>query len=113
MGNVLHEIFLNLLRLFFRFRQFVLGIFFVMTNKCIEEVFPLTNEQKEQFLKDGVLVVDNVFSEEQINQLRQGLHETLKRHGIDHENIEETAHHLKALSSTNGSGGVLDIFYPR
>jgi Protein of unknown function (DUF1479) len=72
---------------------------------------PLTNKQVEDFLKDGVLVVDNVLSATELDAAWEGLRHTLQKHGVDTSNLEQTGHNLQALSSTNGSGGVLDIFY--
>ena len=72
----------------------------------------LTQDQIDKYLRDGVLVVDNILSAEELKAARDGLHETLLHHGVDTDDLEHTGHHLQKLSSTNGSGGVLDIFYP-
>ena len=40
-----------------------------------------------------------------------GFHEYLLNRGIDGDNLEETAGKLSELSSTGGSGGVIDAFY--
>lgn len=74
--------------------------------------FSLSQEQISDFLTDGVLVVENVFTEDEINEARLGLRSTLMKYGIDTTRLQETGGNLKHLSSTNGSGGVLDIFYP-
>jgi hypothetical protein len=73
----------------------------------------LSTEQMEQFLRDGVLVVENVLSNSEVEKAIQGLHETLSNHGVQSPTIEdeESARALQKLSSTNGSGGVLDLFY--
>jgi len=72
----------------------------------------LTVDQIQTFLKDGVLVVDNILSADQIQSALQGLNESLfTRAGVDTANLDETGHGLVNLSSTNGSGGVLDLFY--
>ena len=81
-------------------------------NRSLADIFPLADEQIKSFLRDGYLVIDDVLNTEEIQEAFEGLHMTLKRHGVDAENLIETAHNLKDLSSTNGSGGVLDIFYP-
>ena len=38
---------------------------------------------------------------------------TLAKYGVHTEDLENTSNRLKILSSTNGAGGVLDLFYPR
>jgi hypothetical protein len=75
-------------------------------------MFILTQLQIEKYLRDGVLVVDDIMCAEELKVARDGLHETLLHHGVDTNDLENTAHHLQKLSSTNGSGGVLDLFYP-
>jgi hypothetical protein len=74
----------------------------------------LSPEQVEKFLQDGVLVVENVLTQDQVDQSLQGLYQTLSRHGVQcpkEVDDEESARAFAKLSSTNGSGGVLDIFY--
>ena len=72
----------------------------------------LNEEQIQAFLKDGVLVVDNILNPEQIQKALQGLSETLARNAnVDTTNLSTTGHAIQMLSSTNGSGGVLDLFY--
>lgn len=72
----------------------------------------LSREQLDEFLEQGVLVVDNMLSPSELKEAREGLSRTLFEHGVNVHNLEETGHFVKDLSSTNGSGGVLDIFYP-
>lgn len=72
----------------------------------------LSPQQLDEFIRDGVLVVENVLSPIELRDAQCGLVETLAQYGIDEHDLEGTGHHLKQLSSTNGSGGVLDIFYP-
>ena len=72
----------------------------------------LTKEQVDQFLRHGVLVVENVLTPSELESATNGLTATLAEHGIDTQNLKGTGHELGALSSTNGSGGVLDLFYP-
>jgi len=72
----------------------------------------LTQEQIDKYLRDGVLVVEDILCGEELKAARDGLHETLLQHGVDPNDLQSTAHHLQKLSSTNGSGGVLDLFYP-
>jgi hypothetical protein len=73
----------------------------------------LSAEQKNQFLTDGVLVVENVLSANEVEEAMRGLHTTLSEHGIHSSSIddEDSARALQQLSSTHGSGGVLDVFY--
>jgi hypothetical protein len=71
----------------------------------------LTPEQIETYMRDGVLVVDNVLSGNELSSARTSLQETLWKYGVDINNLQETGHHFTKLSSTNGSGGVLDIYY--
>lgn len=73
----------------------------------------LTKEQIDTYLRDGILVVDNILTPQQLATAKDGLHQTLLQHKVDSTNLPNTAQHLQNLSSTNGSGGVLDIFYPR
>jgi CheY-like chemotaxis protein len=65
----------------------------------------------ESFLDNGVVVIPNVLTAEEIAEARQGFHQTLRSYGCDVEDLEHTAKALEKLSSTYGSGGVLDLFY--
>mmetsp|Transcript_41186 Transcript_41186/g.74242 ORF Transcript_41186/g.74242 Transcript_41186/m.74242 type:complete len:358 (-) Transcript_41186:1125-2198(-) len=77
------------------------------------ETSPLTPQQIDTYLRDGILVVDNLLSREEIIEAHQGLAQTLKDdYGVDVHDLEGTGHGLIEASSTNGAGGVLDIFYP-
>jgi hypothetical protein len=81
-----------------------------------EEVEPsipslLSTAQIETFLRDGVLVVDNILTPEQLDQARHGLKASLGRYGVDTDDLLTTGTNLTKLSSTNGSGGVLDLIY--
>jgi hypothetical protein len=71
----------------------------------------LSQEQIETFLTEGVLVVENVLTDAELAEAIHGLHATLAVHGIDCSDLASTGHALRSLSSTNGSGGVLDLFY--
>lgn len=84
------------------------------SDLCVSETdqLILTEDQIETFLQDGVLVVNDILSPAQLDDARKGLRRTLAFHGIDTGDLESTGHNLQRLSSTNGSGGVLDIFYP-
>ena len=81
------------------------------TTINLAQIFPLTKEQKETFLRDGVLVVENILSPEEVERARCGLNDTLRRHNVDPQDLQHTSKKLRLLSSTNGSGGVLDVFY--
>ena len=72
----------------------------------------LTEEQLQTFLEDGVVVVPGILPPEKLKEVHAGLDETLQQHGVDPNALEATATNLRALSSTNGAGGVLDLFYP-
>lgn len=65
------------------------------------------------FFPLGVLVVPNVLSREEVTEALNGLHKTLSDYGVDVHNLDETGRQLQQLSSTGGSGGVLDIFYAK
>lgn len=71
----------------------------------------LNEEQIQQFIETGILVIPSIISEEELLQTREGFHEYLRSRGCDPANLEETAGNLASLSSTGGSGGVLDVFY--
>ena len=72
----------------------------------------LTHEQLQSFLKDGVVVVPGILTPQQLEAARTGLDATLQQHGVNPSELDGTAEKLRALSSTNGAGGVLDLFYP-
>lgn len=74
---------------------------------------PLTPEQISTYLRDGVLVVPSLLTAEETREAMDGLEHTIsKRCGVDVRDLAGTGHRLKELSSTNGAGGVLDVFYP-
>jgi len=92
-------------------------LYFFVQKKMVGLAF-LSVEQKEQFLRDGILVVDEILSQSEVEEAKKGLEETLKRNGVNNESLltgtpedEDSARALQQLSTTNGSGGVLDIFY--
>ncbi|RLN52924.1 hypothetical protein BBJ29_005448 [Phytophthora kernoviae] len=84
--------------------------------KVIEKY--LTDEQTQQFMEQGVLVVPNVLTPEEVAEARRGLHNELAKYGVvselmeDNEDLEATGQNLKKMSSTGGAGGILDLFYP-
>lgn len=65
----------------------------------------------ERFLCDGVVVIEDILSGTEVEEARQGLHEYLLEHGVDHSALDQTGHKLASLSSVGGAGGVLDIFH--
>ena len=79
-------------------------------NRLKECPFMLSDDQIQQFLDDGVIVVP-VLSEDEVQRSRIGFHKDLKRLGCDPENLSSTASALSGISSTGGAGGILDIFY--
>ena len=77
-----------------------------------QQTLLLSEEQINTFLEDGVLVVNNILNEKQVEAAQLGLANTLKTEaGVDTSNLAQSGHGLHQLSSTNGSGGVLDLFY--
>lgn len=75
--------------------------------------FQLSPGQVEDYLEHGFLVVDNVLSPQEVEEAMEGMRLSLKRRGVEtfDRGDEVSARAFDALSSTNGSGGVLDIFY--
>jgi hypothetical protein len=74
----------------------------------------LSEEQVTTFLRDGVLVVD-LLSDEEVKRYQRDCTKTLASLGVITSDgcwDEASGKALSRLSSTNGSGGVLDIFYP-
>jgi hypothetical protein len=71
----------------------------------------LTEDQIQEFVQHGVLVVSDILTTQEVNDAMLGLEQTLIRHGVDTNDLEGTGRGLAQLSSTNGSGGVLDLFY--
>lgn len=72
----------------------------------------LTPEQVASFLEDGLVVVPSVLTPGEVAEARQGLHATLAGHGVEHGDLERTGVALRALSTTGGAGGVIDLYYP-
>lgn len=82
-----------------------------MISEKDQDTFRLSQEQIHTFCHDGVLVVDSVLTPSQVEAAQRGLSETLARYGVDLDHLDTTGGALQNLSSTNGSGGVLDLFY--
>lgn len=72
----------------------------------------VTEEVIQTFLKDGVVVIPKVVGADRISHLRAQFHTTLRDvYGVDYDDLSNTCQRVKALSSTNGAGGILDLFY--
>ena len=68
-------------------------------------LLPLTPQQIHTYLRDGILVVDNILSSDEIIEAQYGLTSTLKKdYGVDVHDLEHTGHNLVNASSTNGAG---------
>lgn len=66
----------------------------------------------EEFQREGVVVIPGVKSLEEVALLRSEFHKTLlEDYGVNADDLESTKHNLEKLSSTKGSGGILDLFY--
>jgi hypothetical protein len=65
----------------------------------------LTPQQIHTYLRDGILVVDNLLSATEIIEAQIGLASTLNQdYGVDVHDLEATGHKLVNVSSTNGAG---------
>jgi hypothetical protein len=73
----------------------------------------LSDAQVQEYMEYGVLVVDGLLSGEEVACSLDGLKETLRQHGVEALAVDDevSARAFSKLSSTNGSGGVLDLFY--
>ena len=71
----------------------------------------LSPEQVRTFQRDGYVVVPGIADEAQLNAALAGLSASLAQRGVDVKDLASTADALRALSSTGGAGGVLDLFY--
>ena len=66
---------------------------------------PLTPQKIASYLREGILVVDNLLSPEELSSAHHGLVQTLRGdYGVDVHHLEETGHGLMGASSTNGAG---------
>lgn len=70
----------------------------------------LSASQIEEFKARGVLVVEGVLSDAQVDEALLGLETALLARGVCPDQ-PSSMRNLAALSSTNGAGGVLDLFY--
>lgn len=93
----------------------------------------LTGDQIETYLRQGVLVVPDILSHEEVQLALRGMKSSLEHRGVLHLDalvtgdanhvtdndvtdnddtaVLNSARAFRQLSSTNGSGGVLDIFW--
>jgi len=76
------------------------------TSSSEEEVLlPLSSDQIATYLKDGILVVDNLLSPQEVNAAQLGLVSTLQEeYGVDVHDLEGTGYRLMDASSTFGAG---------
>lgn len=65
----------------------------------------------DEFKDKGVVVIPSVLSVEEIAASLQQLKEYLNSRGCNEDDLLGTAGSLAKLSSTNGAGGILDVFY--
>lgn len=71
----------------------------------------LDPELLQAFVRDGVVVIPDVLCSSEVREALEGFNRSLLEKGCDTAQLSSTASALKDLSSTHGSGGILDIFY--
>jgi hypothetical protein len=71
----------------------------------------MNQDHVNEYCDKGLVVIPSVLNEQEILEARRGLHESLMSYGCDVNALYDTAGTLESLSSTGGSGGVLDLFY--
>ena len=69
----------------------------------------LSQEQIDEYHKNGVLVIENVLTEEEVNTARQQLHQQLLTFGIDHDKVLSGEQILNENGRIKGSPS--KIFY--
>ena len=75
------------------------------TSSSEEEDLPLSSEQIATYLKDGILVVDNLLTPHEIHDAQLGLVSTLnEEYGVNVHDLEDTGYRLMDASSTFGAG---------
>lgn len=87
-----------------------------MNNIIFGKLFNVTSyymnsEQIEKFKEDGYIVIENILNQEQINIARTELHNSLKLHNIDHDNIINFID--PAPNETRIKSDVANIFYSK
>ena len=69
----------------------------------------MEDDKITEFENNGVVVLEKVFDDADTFMIRQSFHRSLKKHGCDVTNLDDTAKSLEKLSSTSGAGGILVI----
>ena len=70
-----------------------------------EALLPLSSEQIATYLKDGILVVDNLLTPHEIHDAQLGLVSTLQEeYGVNVHDLEGTGYRLMDASSKFGAG---------
>lgn len=64
-----------------------------------------------EFIENGVVVIPDLLTTEEIDSTLRNLCQFLASSGCDSTDLANTAGALSNLSSTNGAGGILDVFY--
>lgn len=85
--------------------------YFAVDDNVATPPAALSKEQIDEFVEKGVIVVRNILSADEVCAARVGLHCFLEKNGCDPGNLHLTAQHISGLSTTGGSGGVIDVFY--
>jgi len=111
------------------FRVFLEAVLRFIIMSLLAQPHVVPPEQIQAFLRDGVAVVPGVLSPDEVAAARAGLAATLRRRAaVEHAPSTErpptagattrardalvaSAHGLARLSTTNGAGGVLDVFF--
>ncbi len=76
-----------------------------MPNQPPSRTSPLRRDQIETYLRDGILVVDNLLKPQELAEAQRGLAKTLlDDYGVDVHDLEATGIGLVDASSTNGAG---------
>ena len=79
------------------------AMFFTMTG--------LDAQLIAEFVENGVVVIPSVIDRDEIRETLKELSNFLIVSGCDPCDLSRTAGALSKLSSTNGAGGILDVFY--
>lgn len=79
-------------------------------DKLDERLYPevVSRSVVETFIRDGVVVVDDVLDEGGVARALAGFEATLRRHGVDTCDLSGSQAALRKLST---KGGVLDLFF--
>lgn len=71
----------------------------------------ISEENLKTFKKDGILVIENVLSEDEVQQARSSLHNDLKLRGLDHQKIINME--IEPPRDIRKKGNASDIFYSK